>query len=320
VIIPQKGDTPWPAHPGSPIHLTQVDSTNEEALRRAAIQPTKSLLLSADCQTAGKGQRGHKWESDPGLNLLCTWLIDGSDLPSSSAFLLNMAVACALCDTGTQWLGYRSKIKWPNDLWCLPQGIENEGEMGSDEMMKGMPSHSSKEKYGPKPGAKWGGILIENQISGAVFRQSAIGFGLNINQTLFGQHLPLVTSLKSQTGCEVNRDEVLQRAILQIQSWVGKIKRNEPRQLVTAYLDRLLGRGEFCNFFLNGKEIRARIDDIDATTGALILFDGQHTLRGKHPVLRHAAASHAAASPAADLHAANVHDSILTPPGCAPNP
>ena len=290
MIIPQKGDTPWPAHPGIPVHLTQVDSTNEEALRRAALNPGRSLLILADCQTAGKGQRGHTWDSAPGLNLLCTWLIDGAGLPTSSAFLLNMAVSCALCDTGAQWLGARSKIKWPNDLWCLPQNAENTSERGSGEMKKGTVYPLINENAGFIRGAKWGGILIENQVSGAVFRQSAIGFGLNINQVHFGQHLPLATSLLNQTGSEVNRDDVLQRAILLMQLWLGKIKKNESAEIVHAYMDRLLGHGEFCNFFLNGKEIRARIDGIDAETGELILFDGHQTRQAPHPLLRYALA------------------------------
>jgi len=282
VIIPHIGDTPWPPHPGQPVFLAQIDSTNQEAIRRAALETTNSLLLVAEQQTAGRGQRGQAWESDGGLNLLCTWLIGGGGLPSSSAFLLNMAVACALCDTGAHWLGNQSKIKWPNDLWYLP-GSNN---FDAGEINPTVTSPLIEDKKVSDLGRKWGGILIENQISGVVFRHSAIGFGLNINQTRFGQHLPLAASLKSITGKEVNRDEVLHLAINQMRTWLEKIKRDEHIVISDGYLNRLWGCHEFCDFSLNGNRFSARIEGVDPQTGELIIFDGRQILRGVHPELR----------------------------------
>jgi BirA family biotin operon repressor/biotin-[acetyl-CoA-carboxylase] ligase len=47
-------------------HLPQTDSTNDEARRRAAEHPGRLLLVVADTQTAGRGQRGRIWRSPPG--------------------------------------------------------------------------------------------------------------------------------------------------------------------------------------------------------------------------------------------------------------
>ena len=304
MIIPQIGDTQWPEHPGSPVYLDQIDSTNAEALRMAELTAHKSLLLVAGQQTAGRGQRGQTWESDAGLNLLCTWLIEGDGLPASSALLLNMAVACALCDTGKQWMGSRSKIKWPNDLWCLPKKMSpnistvdapaekvakttNESVKTTNESVKEIKSPDQMEQSIPDRGGKWGGILIENQMTGMLCRQSAIGFGLNINQVHFGPHLAQATSLKAQTTHEVSLHEVLQTAIQNIQYWLRKVKSNESETIAEGYTDRLWGMGEFCNFLIGGKKIRARIDGIDPKTGALMLFDGQQQISGLHPLCRH---------------------------------
>lgn len=242
------------------------------------------MLIVAEQQTAGKGQRGQSWESDAGLNLLCTWLIEGDGLPASSAIMLNMAVACALCETGERWIGERSKIKWPNDLWCLPN---KNSTIQSNKDASEKSSTEKKEGVAPDPGGKWGGILVENQISGAVCRQSAIGFGLNVNQTLFAQHLPMATSLKAQTDQKLNRDEVLELAIQRIQFWLSKIKNKESDKVVAGYVDRLLGLGEYCGFSMEGKKFQARVEGIEPTTGALVLFDGHQTFSGLHPTLRH---------------------------------
>jgi len=277
----------------------------------AALTAHKSLLLVAGQQTAGRGQRGQTWESDAGLNLLCTWLIEGDGLPASSALLLNMAVACALCDTGKQWMGARSKIKWPNDLWCLPKKMSpnistsdapvekvtkttsgavkttNEAVKTTNESVKEIKSPDQMEHSIPERGGKWGGILIENQMNGMQCRQSAIGFGLNINQVHFGRHLAQATSLKAQTTHEVSLHEVLQTAIKNIQYWLRKVKSNESETIAEGYTDRLWGMGEFCDFLIGGKKIRARIDGIDPKTGALMLFDGQQKISGLHPLCRH---------------------------------
>ena len=270
----------------------------------AELTAHKSLLLVAGQQTAGRGQRGQSWESDAGLNLLCTWLIEGDGLPASSALLLNMAVACALCDTGKQWMGSRSKIKWPNDLWCLPKKMSpnistvdapaekvakttNESVKTTNESVKEIKSPDQMEQSIPDRGGKWGGILIENQMTGMLCRQSAIGFGLNINQVHFGPHLAQATSLKAQTTHEVSLHEVLQTAIQNIQYWLRKVKSNESETIAEGYTDRLWGMGEFCDFLIGGKKIRARIDGIDPKTGALMLFDGQQQISGLHPLCRH---------------------------------
>ena len=272
----------------------------------AALTAHKSLLLVAGQQTAGRGQRGQTWESDAGLNLLCTWLIEGDGLPASSALLLNMAVACALCDTGKQWMGARSKIKWPNDLWCLPKKMSpniftsdapvekvtkttNEAVKTTNEAVKEIksPDKDQLERSIPDRGGKWGGILIENQMTGMLCRQSAIGFGLNINQVHFGRHLVQATSLKAQTTHEVSLHEVLQTAIQNIQYWLRKVKSNESETIAEGYTDRLWGMGDFCDFLIGGKKIRARIDGIDPKTGALMLFDGQQKISGLHPLCRH---------------------------------
>ena len=50
------------------IHLDSVGSTNSYLAERAQ-QLHETLMLTVREQTAGRGQRGNHWESEPGKNL-----------------------------------------------------------------------------------------------------------------------------------------------------------------------------------------------------------------------------------------------------------
>jgi biotin-(acetyl-CoA carboxylase) ligase len=52
------------------IHLTEIDSTNEDAKRRLSAGTVQApLVIRADSQTAGRGTRGRSWFSPPGAGL-----------------------------------------------------------------------------------------------------------------------------------------------------------------------------------------------------------------------------------------------------------
>ena len=49
-----------------------IDSTNNEAKRRALTDPDCAVLYVTDCQTAGRGRRGHDFYSPKGSGLYFT--------------------------------------------------------------------------------------------------------------------------------------------------------------------------------------------------------------------------------------------------------
>ena len=77
--------------------LDSIDSTNSEALRRLPELPSGTVLAAYD-QTAGRGQRGNTWFTEPGRNL--TFSIVLKDLPLSAleAIRLNFLASVALVD------------------------------------------------------------------------------------------------------------------------------------------------------------------------------------------------------------------------------
>lgn len=96
------------------IEFDEIDSTNEEARRRAAAGDTGPVWIMAHAQTAGRGRRGREWSSPRG-NLMATLLMSPRCAPAEAA-LLSFVAALAVRDTLCEWIAAgHVKLKWPND-------------------------------------------------------------------------------------------------------------------------------------------------------------------------------------------------------------
>ena len=141
------------------IGLDTVDSTNRylrdeaDVLWNECAAEKRFVVVVAGHQTAGRGQRGNKWCSNAGENLLFSILVrPGEQLRVDKQFSLSQVVALSLHDT-MRCYGIDAKLKWPNDIY-----VENR---------------------------KLAGILVELDYSGAFVEQAIIGIGINVNQELF---------------------------------------------------------------------------------------------------------------------------------------
>lgn len=120
-------------------------------------------------QTAGRGQAGNKWESEPDKNLTFSKVLIAPDIPVGEQFFLNMAVSLAV-HSFLKSHQIDAMIKWPNDIYVNDRKIA--------------------------------GILIESSLRGGEIRHSVIGIGLNVNQTRFV--VANATSMQLTTGQEYN--------------------------------------------------------------------------------------------------------------------
>ncbi len=132
----------WPV-----IRFGEIDSTNEEARRRAQLGDVGPCWLMAQIQTAGRGRLGRQWDSPAG-NLFATALFV-LPRPSAEAVLASYSAGLAVLDAvkGAGVDASRLKLKWPNDVLA--------GE------------------------AKLAGILIETGLRGGQLWMAA-GFGVNV--------------------------------------------------------------------------------------------------------------------------------------------
>ena len=95
---------------GSPITmLDTVGSTNDEALALGRGGAAHASAVAARTQTAGRGRRGHTWESPRGNLYLSVVLRPQVSL----ARLSGLAAACGL---GVADVLRQAQLKWPNDL------------------------------------------------------------------------------------------------------------------------------------------------------------------------------------------------------------
>ena len=74
-------------------HLATTTSTNDDA---RDVKYHDGDIIWADFQSAGRGQRGHTWESREGENLTFSVLLEPTFLPVTEQFMLLEAVALSL--------------------------------------------------------------------------------------------------------------------------------------------------------------------------------------------------------------------------------
>ena len=99
-------------------HLTVVDitgSTNDDLLEAGKLGAPHGTGLAARAQTAGRGRRGHKWDSTVG-NLLLSIVVRPNVNPAKYSGLAAVCGLAVLKTLEKQGLATEIDLKWPNDL------------------------------------------------------------------------------------------------------------------------------------------------------------------------------------------------------------
>ena len=181
-------------------------------------------------QTAGKGQRGKQWFSPPGENIMLTIALHPGMLPLSRQFMLSVTVALATCDFLSKYAGDESGIKWSNDIYWRDR--------------------------------KAGGILIENVLRGNTWQYAIIGIGLNINQTLFPEHLPNPVSLRQITGKEWDTIALAKELCACLQDRIQTLHPSTYDSLLSTYKSKLFRLNQPGLYRMNGEYFEATILDV----------------------------------------------------------
>ena len=103
------------------IVLSEATSTNDVVWQMSADQP-EGLVVFAEEQTAGRGQRGNRWESAAGKGLLFSILLRPRLTPQESPRLTNWA-AQSLAETLRKQHSLGTTVKPPNDVYVDAQKI-----------------------------------------------------------------------------------------------------------------------------------------------------------------------------------------------------
>ncbi len=227
------------------MELGDVDSTNNFLHRMNTPGDSRTTLVTAEYQTAGRGSGQNSWESARGQNLLLSLRVMPNNLTARCMYAVSEAAALAVADALEAFTpGFL--VKWPNDVY-----------------------HN---------GGKVAGMLIENDLLGATVQRSTIGIGININQRTFLSDAPNPLSLAQIVGNNVERRFVLEHFMEHMTRNMGQIDRGDLDALHTRYLDRLYLRAVEHDYTDRDGTFRAVIVDVEPT-GHLILRDAEGKLR-----------------------------------------
>ena len=218
-----------------------IDSTNEEALRRAAAGAPEGLVIVAERQTAGRGRLGRSWWDAPGSSLLFSILLRPS-IDIARWPLLGIAMACAVAEAGSEAAAATLDVKWPNDVL-----------------------HA---------GRKLCGVLAESRVPSPGSPALVVGAGINVNQ--LGADYPdelreRATSLRVAAGGGLIDTRALLAATLGRYGRYLEIARGEGAAALRRAVDgRLPTRGTPVRVLVGERRLIGTIEEI-TDTGALRL-------------------------------------------------
>ena len=221
------------------IALESVDSTNEEAKRRAREGAEDGTLIWALEQTAGKGRSGRTWTSPQG-NLYLSMVLRPDCSPAEAAqlsFVAAIGLGDAVGSVAPPMVEVR--YKWPNDVL-----------------------------FNDRKGA---GILLESQIAAdGGLDWLVLGCGVNIRSYPDGGE-PAATSLHFE-GAPARLDSVvvLEAFGRHFLSWVNRWLEDGFEPIRKRWLTHAKGIGEAIEVRLPKETLHGRFADLD-DGGALLL-------------------------------------------------
>lgn len=249
------------------IRLQEVDSTNSYLRQYAAkarageddaTLGTRLTVVTADYQTAGRGQGSNTWESDPGRNLLFSILCHPVFVPITAQFTISEAIALAIRDAVDECSNLKVQsstlkvqsskftIKWPNDIYYADR--------------------------------KLCGILIENNLAAGHIRDCIIGIGIDVNQEAFHSDAPNPVSLRQILGHDVDRETLLQDILRRFSENLAALENGDYGQIAARYMSALYRIHGFHPYRDQDGTFDAAIVEVE-DDGHLILRDRDDRMR-----------------------------------------
>lgn len=194
------------------VRLEETDSTNTYLRQYASQMEAWMTVVTAEYQTAGRGQGVHTWESNRSENLLFSVLTHPVMVPVRSQFLLSEAGALALKEVLD---GYTDGItlKWPNDIYWNDR--------------------------------KLSGTLIETSIGGGRIKNCVFGIGLNVNQKTFESDAPNPVSLAQILGHDIDREQLFKQIVAAFEKYYRMLENGQYDAISALYHEALYRRHGF---------------------------------------------------------------------------
>ena len=217
--------------------LPSCHSTNEIASMLLTKQEQlNGTVVYTDYQSAGKGQRGNKWESESGSNILLSIVLEADFIEPTDFFDLTIITSLAIHDLLSEYYKDGFKIKWPNDLYFNDKKIA--------------------------------GILIENYIKKKCIEWSIIGVGLNVNQRNFEEEMAI--SLGQICDQSFDREELIGILLQKVEARFYELKSGKKSRLRSDYISHLYWKDELHVFLSEGTYFNGKIANVDPSGKLMI--------------------------------------------------
>ena len=240
------------------IYYKQLDSTNTEIARLAALGAAHGTVVVADAQSAGKGRRGRGWESPAGENIYMSILLRPDCVPDRAP-MLTLVMAYSVAKVVRE-LGFTDvQIKWPNDLVLS--------------------------------GKKICGILTEMQLKDSEIDYVVVGVGINVNTSKFPEELKdNATSLYLESGRVLDRETMVESVATYFEyAYRQFLEMQDLSFLREAYNDMLVNVGKEVRVLEPGNEYTAYAQGINSEGELLVrtedgeekrIYAGEVSVRG----------------------------------------
>ncbi len=224
------------------IRLKETDSTNKYINNLLDTKNVDELTtVTAEFQTAGRGQRGNTWSSKAGENLLFSTVLRPTFIKAKEQFIISQAVSVAIIEVLSIYADGFS-IKWPNDIYWHDKKIA--------------------------------GILIENILTDDSIARCIIGVGMNVNQQSFNQDIPNPISLRLITNKQEDKWRLLDSVIERLRHYYNSVKEGNTEEIASKYFQYLFRKSGFYKYQDASGVFEAEISEID-NDGKLTLRDRQ---------------------------------------------
>lgn len=233
------------------ICLDEIDSTNNYAKALSTDGAPHGTLIAANHQTAGRGRRGHTFESPAGTGLYMS-LILRPKVEAEKFQMITIADAVAVClaieNLYPEALG-KLQIKWVNDIFFR--------------------------------GKKITGILTEavSNFENGEIERVVTGIGINVTTKNFSEDcVESAGSIFPDENILFGRDELCAKIADYIMNFAENL---DSPDLINAYRERSMLTGKFITYMKNNEMLTARVKGIDDIGGLVIVnSDGKiETLR-----------------------------------------
>ncbi len=222
-----------------------LDSTNNfcrKLLNSKVVH--EGTVIWAHHQSKGRGLAGSAWESEGGQNLTFSVILHPFFLTPSDQFYLSMVSSLGITEFLNEFTD-NARIKWPNDIYCDKRKIA--------------------------------GILIENSIIENTITDSIVGIGININQTIFGSHIPNPVSLKLVTGEHHPLKSRLESLCEKIDHWYFLLKQGKKAEIKNRYTEQLYRFNEKATFRHNNKVLTGTLRGVDGVGRMMLELEDGNT-------------------------------------------